>query len=129
MCKIAILFSTGVYVVRCRKPTGACARLAPTYIGITGGGENSRTFTKRFGEHIGSAIQPGQADTTKPIGRHFRLPGHEPHRDMEMIPLEVVRGDVFLRRARERYYINLFDTEKRLGVDEVEHGLNLDPGQ
>jgi hypothetical protein len=121
--------SAGVYLVKCVKDTGDCARLCPTYIGITGGGETSRTFTKRTGEHLGSAMQPCQAETTKPIGRHFRLPGHDPHRDMRVVPLEVVRGDIFLLRARERYYINLFGTEKRRGVEEVEHGLNLDQGQ
>ena len=120
--------SSGVYMLRCRKSTGACARLSPIYIGITGEGEGS-CFTRRMGQHIGSATQPGQADTQKTIGRHFRLPGHVAHRDMIMLPLEVVRGDVFLQRARERFYINKFQTEKRLGVEEVEHGLNLDKGQ
>ena len=120
--------SSGVYMLRCRKSTGACARVSPTYIGITGEGENS-SFTHRLSEHISLATQPGQADTPKTIGRHFRLPGHVPHRDIVMLPLEVVRNDVFLRRARERFYINKFETEKRLGVEEVEHGLNLDRGQ
>ena len=46
-----------------------------------------------------------------------------------MLPLEVVRSDVFPRRARERFYIAKFETEKRLGVEEVEHGLNVDKGQ
>jgi hypothetical protein len=116
---------TGVYMLFCRKTTGPCARLAPTYVGITGEGEEN-SFTHRFAQHLGSATQPGQVDTTKPVGRHFRLPGHEPNRDMVMLPIERVRGDVFLRRARERFNILKFDTEKRLSVYELEHGLNLD---
>jgi hypothetical protein len=115
-------------MVRCRKSTGACARVSPTYIGITGEGQDA-SFTHRLGQHMGSAVQDGQGDTLKTIGRHFRLPGHVPKRDMIMLPLEVVRNDVFLRRARERFYIARFDTEKRRGVKEIEHGLNLDKGQ
>ncbi len=120
--------SSGVYLLRCRKSTGVCARLAPTYIGITGEGDGS-SFTHRLGQHIGSAMQPGQADTNKTISRHFRLPGHDPHRDMVMLPLEVVGGGTFMRRARERFYISQLQTEKRRGVEDVEHGLNLDRGQ
>jgi hypothetical protein len=48
---------------------------------------------------------------------------------MVMLPLEVVGGGVFMRRARERFYIGKLQTEKRRGVEEVEHGLNLDRGQ
>ena len=113
----------------CKKTTGACARLHPTYIGMTGEGVES-SFTHRFGEHLGSAAQPCQEDTVKPLGRHFRLPGHEPQRDMLMLPIErVTGGDIFLRRARERVNIVKFNTEKRLSVFEIEHGLNLDKGQ
>jgi hypothetical protein len=120
--------SSGVYLLRCMKTTGACARLAPTYIGITGEGERS-SFTHRLEQHIGSATQPGQADTNKTVGHHFRLPGHVPHRDIVMLPLEVVGGGLFMRRARERYYIGKLQAEKQHGVEEIEHGLNMDRGQ
>ena len=93
--------SSGVYMIRCVKTTGPCSRLNPTYIGITGEGEDSR-FTHRLGQHLGSATQPGQADTIKTIGRHFRLPGNIPDRDMVMLPLEIVSGGLFLRQSRER---------------------------
>ena len=112
----------------CRKTSGPCARLAPTYIGITGEGADS-SFTHRLGEHLGTATQAAQVDTVKTVGRHFRLPGHNPHRDMIMLPIERVRGDLFLRKAREKFNIRKFNTEKRLGICEVEHGLNLDGGQ
>ena len=35
----------------------------------------------------------------------------------------------FLLRARESYNIVKFGTEKRMGVMDIEHGLNLDAGQ
>ena len=120
--------ASGVYMVRCKKTSGACARLAPTYIGITGEGESS-SFTHRMAQHLGSATQPCHSETQKTVGRHFRLPGHDPHRDMVMLPLEVVGGGTFMRRAREKFYIGRLMTEKRLGVEEIEHGLNLDRGQ
>ena len=37
--------------------------------------------------------------------------------------------DPFLLRSRERFNIWKFETEKRMGVHDIEHGLNLDPGQ
>ena len=50
--------------------------------------------------------------------------------DMMMLPIELIRGsEIFLRRARERFNIIKFKCEKRKGVTDLEHGLNLDPGQ
>ena len=98
-------------------------------MGITGEGEDN-SFTQRLGQHMGSATNPCQVDTMKPIGRHFRLPGHEAQRDMVMLPIELIRGrEIFLRRARERFNIIKFQSEKRKSVTDLEHGLNLDPGQ
>ena len=66
----------------------------------------------------------------KPVGRHSRLPGHDPHHDLVMLPIEIVSArDPFLLRSRERFNIWKFETEKRMGVHDIEHGLNLDPGQ
>ena len=122
--------SAGVYLILCKKNSGACARLAPTYIGICGEGETS-SFTHRVSGHLGtSAIHNSQADTIKTVGRHFRLPGHEPHRDLVMLPIEIVSArDPFLLRAREAHNIVKFQTEKRMGIFDIEHGLNLDRGQ
>ena len=98
--------ATGVYAVLCKNTTGACARLAPIYIGVTGGGRENPSFTHRMGQHLGTATQACHAETRKTVGRHFRLPGHEPNRDMQMLPLERVPGyNVFLMRATEHYYI------------------------
>ena len=121
--------SAGVYLLFCRKDNGVCARLAPTYVGICGEGESS-SFTHRLGQHLGSATQPCQVDTVKPVGRHFRLPGHRANGDLVMLPIELVSArDPFLLRARETFNINKFKTEKRRGILDIEHGLNLDPGQ
>ena len=46
-----------------------------------------------------------------------------------MIPLEAISGrDPFLLRARETFNIIKFKSEKMLGVQEIEHGLDLDGG-
>ena len=80
--------------------------------------------------HLGTAIHNSQADTVKSVGRHFRLPGHEAHRDLVMLPIELVSArDPFLLRARETFNIAKFQTEKRMGIWDIEHGLNLDRGQ
>ena len=119
----------GVYLLFCRKNSGPCARLAPTYVGICGE-RDSGSFTERLGGHLGTATQPCHEDTVTPVGRHFRLPGHDPHRDMGMLPIEVVSPrDPFLLKARETYNILKFESEKRRGVLDIEHGLNLDAGQ
>ena len=82
------------------------------------------------GQHLRWATQPCQVDTVKPVGRHFRLPGHQANRDLVMLPIEVVSAkDPFLLRARETYNIKKFKTEKRFGVSDIEHGLNLNHGQ
>ena len=112
----------------CRKTTGACGQLCPTYVGEVGGG--GQNFTKRFAQHLGTATQPCHEDTVKPVGRHFRLPGHEPHRDMVMLPIEKISDrSPFLRKARESLHIRRLLTLKRRTVFDIEHGLNLDRGQ
>ena len=51
----------------------------------------------------------------KTVGCHFRLPGHQPHHDLVMLPIEVVSvRDPFLLRAHETFIIGLFKTEKRV---------------
>ena len=98
-------------------------------MGECGDGAKS-SFTHRFSTHLGSATQPGQVDTTKPVGRHFRLPGHDPHSNLVMLPIEKINDkEPFLRKARESFYIQMFATQKKLSVAEIEHGLNLDKGQ
>ena len=79
---------------------------------------------------MGSAVQPCQEDTQKSVGRHFRAAGHDPHRDMIMLPIEIVQGNQpFLLQVRETFNIEKFQTEKRKGILDVEHGMNLQPGR
>ena len=47
-----------------------------------------------------------------------------------MIPIEAISGkDPFLLRAMENFNIIKFKSENVKGVDDIEHGLNLDEGQ
>ena len=109
-----------VYCLQCVKDTGVCGRLRPQYIGVT-----SRPAKVRFSEHLGSATQPCQADTAKPIGVHFRSTGHS-HSDMQFHPIEKVRSkDKFILEAREEYWIKKYKCVKSQPVDCIEHGLNL----
>ncbi len=61
-----------IYCITCIKDTGICASSPHQYIGST-----SNMAKTRLSKHIGSATLDSQADTTKPVGRHFRLPGHD----------------------------------------------------
>ena len=92
------------------------------------------SFTHRLSGHLGTATQKCHEDTLKTIGRHFRLPGHCVETDLRMLPMmlpiEIISSrNPFLLRARESFYIEKFQTEKRFSVNELEHGLNLDRGQ
>ena len=110
-----------VYTVSCQKQSGECARQGgPQYVGCT-----TRPGKVRFGEHVGSVTQPSQVNTTKPVGAHFRLPGHS-HSDMLFLPIEkVVTKDMFVLEAREAFWIRKYDCIKTNTVQEIEHGLNL----
>ena len=79
---------------------------------------------------MGTAIQNSQADTVKTVGRHFRLPGHEAHRDLVMLPIEIVSPrDPFLLRGRESYNIWKFQTEGFwiLNMDSTWMRVNVEP--
>ena len=116
----------GIYLILCKKATGRCSTLHPLYVGECGDGVES-SFAHRLGTHLGSATNQSQVDTEKPVGRHFRLGGHDVNRDLIMLPIEKIQ-DSFIRKAREAYYIKKFKTLKRLSVTELEHGLNMSPG-
>ena len=89
-----------VYTVTCGKQSGECGQLGPQYVGCT-----ARAGKVRFSEHVGSATQPSQANTTKPVGEHFRSAGHS-HADMKFLPIEQVRKrDRFVLEARESFWI------------------------
>ena len=117
----------GIYLLLCEKKSGSRSTLHPTYVGECGDGYNS-SFTHRLAGHLSSANDGSQHDTEKPVGRHFRLPGHNTNQDLIMIPIEKIE-DNFIRKAREALYIKKFKTLKRLTVTDCEHGLNMSPGQ
>ena len=111
-----------IYKVTCVKSTSTCLTTHPTYIGETGG-----TGRARCAQHLGTATQPCHSDTTKPVGRHFRLPGHVAHRDFRFLPIERIQSkDPFVRKVRESMWIKKCDTLKNSDVTVIEHGLNLD---
>ena len=76
----------------------------PQYFGQTG-----RTGKQRCKEHKGTITYPCHQTTNTPIGRHYRdSPGHDASQLM-FIPVEKQRSnDPFIRRAREKMYINRF---------------------
>ena len=116
----------GIYILFCDKENGECGKVCPLYIGECG--PNS-SFKDRFGQHMATVTEQCHSDTVKPVGRHFRLPGHKPS-NMCMLPIEkVIAKDPFIRKARESFYIKLFRTLKFKSVYQIEHGLNLDKGQ
>ena len=60
----------------------SCTNCRKQYIGETG-----KAVYKIFEEHQDSSEDP---ETKCPVGVHFQLPGHS-KKDMELIPLEIVR--------------------------------------
>ena len=110
-----------IYSVTCCKQTGQCADLGgPQYVGCT-----ERAGKVRFSEHVGSATQACQTNTSKPVGVHFRSVGHT-HADMVFLPIEKVRvKDRFVLEAREAFWIRKYASLKQNAVDEIEHGLNM----
>ena len=116
----------GVYLLLCRKNSGQCLNIHPIYVGECGDGVTS-SFSHRLSSHLASATNPSQEETTKPVGCHFRLPGHCTNRDLVMLPLEKIL-DPYVRKAREAFLIKKFQSLKRLTVEDIEHGLNISPG-
>ena len=110
-----------IYSVTCGKDSGECARLGgPQYVGYT-----KRAAKIRFSEHLGSATQQCQAKTSKPVGVHFRVAGHD-HRDMIFLPIEKVRSkDKFVMEARETFWIKKYEAVKMEEVDKIDHAMNI----
>ena len=88
-------------------------------------GCTGRTLRTRFSEHVGTATQQCHINTNKPVGAHFRLPGHS-QADMRVVPIEKVRSsDKMILEARESFWIQKYKAVKQFQVDHIEHGLNL----
>ena len=92
-----------LYVLSCTKP--GCGKQY--------GGETGRAVYLRYVEHEDDARDP---NTTKPIGLHFQLPGHSV-KDMEMIPVEKVRGGIAVRKIRELALIRKYKLASHLGLN------------
>ena len=92
-----------LYLLSCTK-----ANCRKQYIG-----ETCRAVYKRFKEHLDTSEDP---ETKCPAGLHFQLPGHS-KKEMEMVPLELVRGCRATRKIRERNLINQHEM--------IRYGLNL----
>ena len=103
--------SNCIYRLRCTKQSGEC-RQFKDYIGTT-----KRRFCDRAADHRASATNPGQRDTKKAVGRHFRLPGHS-WSDCETLVIEHCRSsDEFVRLRREQMWIRKYDCIQPNGIN------------
>jgi hypothetical protein len=81
------------------------------YIGLT-----TRRAKVRWGEHKTSA-RPLFQSTSKPVGKHFQLNGHEVH-DLKFVVIEHVRSkNPFVLKATESFWIQQYDV--------IKHGPNI----
>ena len=120
-CAINCSTTGVVYSVTCNKQSGECGKVG----GLQYVGNTTRPGKVRFGEHLGSVTQPSQESTTKPVGVHFRSPGHT-HANMVFLPVEKIRSkDKFVMEARESYWIDKYKSVKVTDSETIEHGLNL----
>ena len=89
-----------IYKLSCRNHPSFC------YIG-----ETRRRFRDRVQEHRGYITQKR---LNHPIGEHFNLPGHSKNPVADLLPLAIERvlpkGDHTLRKQRESYWINQYDS-------------------
>ena len=93
-----------------------------------GDGPNS-SCTHTVSRHLGTTRLPTTlSETETPVGRHFRLSGHNPNSDLIMIPIEKIE-DNFVRKAKESFHIKKFKLLKFKDISEIKHGLNLSVGQ
>ena len=89
----------GIYIILCSKDSGACSTLHPSYIGESGDGVLS-SFTHRLSSHLASATNASQEDSVKPVGRHYRLPGHNPNQHLIMLQLKRLKIPSSVRLGR-----------------------------
>ena len=81
-------------------------------------GETGRRVCDRVQEHRGSATNPSEANTNKPVGKHFRLPGHG-LKDMNILPIEKLQSnDPWIRKIREKFYIQRLETLEPSGLNK-----------
>ena len=74
----------------------------------------------RLVKHIASATLDSQADTTKPVGKHFRLPGHNSSHMKFLVIEKVFSHDRHVLEARERFWREKYDcTNRGLNVNRT----------
>ena len=104
-----------IYCITCIKDTGTCASSPHQYIGST-----ANMAKTRLSKHIASATLDSQADTTKPVGRHFRLPGHDSSHMSFLVFEKVFSRDRHVLEARERFWREQYDcTNNGLNVNRT----------
>ena len=78
-----LLWGTNLLYLLTKKGDRMCPK-TPQY-----GGETGQMACKRFTEHHGTVPQHCHLQTKKPVGQHFRLPGHSIS-DISFIPVEKI---------------------------------------
>ena len=78
-------------------------------------GETKNTAENRFTGHRDSGINNSEKGASLPVGEHFRGVGHIVS-DLVFCPIEKIFGGHFVRKSRERMYINRYQL--------IENGLN-----
>ena len=98
-----------LYVVSCKK--GPSCKENNQYVGETG-----KSAEVRCSQHRDTIVQNCHLNTSKPVGEHFRGPGHSIS-NMVFTPVEKIFSEnVFVRKAREKQMINKYDM--------ITYGLN-----
>ena len=82
-------------------------------------GETKQTAQQRCREHKGTITFPCHEETKAPVGRHWRDTAGHSVGEFMFIPIEKIRSeDPFVRKSRERMYINRFEMiQKSLNIN------------
>ena len=78
-------------------------------------GETKKTGEERFIGHRNSIINNSESSSALPVGEHFRSAGHSVA-DLVFRPVEKIYGSDFVRKTRERMYINRYQL--------IDNGMN-----
>jgi hypothetical protein len=78
-------------------------------------GETKKTGEERFIGHRNSIINNSERGAALPVGEHFRSAGHSVA-DLVFRPVEKILGGDFVRKSRERMYINRYQL--------IDNGMN-----
>lgn len=98
-----------IYMLWCDKEDRTC----PTRDQYCG--ETSKTGEDRFIGHRNSIINNSDRGLLLPVGEHFRRDGHSVA-DLVFRPVEKIFGGDFVRKSREKMYINRYQL--------IDNGLN-----